>query len=737
VSTLAVHGTAALDRHSPLSLLLIEDSLADSALFQDLLEGELPATTVTTCRTLADARALVATGHYDVVMADLGLPDAHGLSIVEAVRNADRAPALLVLTGRDDSSLALTALSFGAQDYLVKGRHDGGALATAVLHAVQRQRAERAHHLYLQMGRGLLDAIEAPTCAVDRTGTIVAVNRAWRGFASSGGHDPDRSAEGSDYLAACDRAAGGSGDGAIAAQVATGLRDVLAGRAVRFQAEYPCHSPTQQNWFTVRISPTEIDGGTGAVVSHVDVTVMHQVQQSLLHQALHDALTGLPNRVLLIDRLEQALADSARQGSDVAVAFLDLDHFKRVNDSLGHPAGDDLLRQVAARLTTAVRQGDTLCRYAGDEFVVLFRDLPDPRYALELCERLLRALERPFDVGGSEVVVTASVGVVAGRAPQTADELLLSADASMYDAKAHGRGRVRLFTVELRHDAEQRLAIETGLRTALAADELVLHYQPVVCLLTGRAVGVEALVRWQRPGQGLLGPDHFIPVAEATGLILPLGSWVLSRACADAAAWTDELEGFEVAVNLSTRQLAQADIVGQVADALATSGLHPSRLLLEVTESAMMEDGEAAGRALDALAALGVRIAVDDFGTGYSSLLYLRRYPISVLKVDRAFVAGVDSNADDHAICASVVSLGQAVDALTIAEGVETPEQLAALASMGCQRAQGFLWSPAVPSAELADAVSRCASVPLPVPPPALGVRIPAARTPLDHHLAQ
>jgi diguanylate cyclase (GGDEF)-like protein len=726
---------AALDRHSPLSLLLIEDSAADSALFQDLLEDELPGTTVTTCRTLADARALVGTGHFDVVMADLGLPDAHGLSVVEAVRDADRSPALLVLTGRDDSSLALTALSFGAQDYLVKGRHDGEALATAVLHAVQRQRAERASHLYLQMAKGLLDAIEAPTCAVDQSGRLVAVNSAWRRFAEAAGCDPDRSAEGTDYLAACERAATSSDDASVARRVAGGLRAVLAGRQARFEVEYPCHGPARQAWFSVRISPTEIEGRTGAVISHVDVSVMHQVQETLLHQSLHDPLTGLPNRVLLIDRLEQALVDSARQGSDVAVAFLDLDHFKRVNDSLGHPAGDELLRQVAGRLTSAVRQGDTLSRYAGDEFVVLFRDLTDPQDAGVLCDRLLRSLDRPFDVAGSAVVVTASIGVVTGRAPQTADELLLSADASMYDAKAHGRGRVRLFRAELRHDAEARLAIETGLRTAIADDELVLHYQPVMSLTTGKAVGAEALVRWQHPEQGLLGPDRFIPVAEATGLILPLGSWVLTRACTDAAAWTGSLEGLEVAVNLSARQLVQSDIVSQVTDALTASALAPSRLLLEVTESAMMEDAHAAGEALDALAALGVRIAVDDFGTGYSSLLYLRRYPISVLKVDRAFVAGVASNANDHAICASVISLGQAVDAMTIAEGVETLEQLAALEAMGCQRAQGFLWSRGVPLAELPEAVDRCATVPVPVSGPR--VRIPLPRGAVDEDLAQ
>jgi diguanylate cyclase (GGDEF)-like protein len=735
VTTSAGHRPNTLDRQSDLSLLLIEDSAADSELFQDLLEDELPRTTVTTCRTLAAARALVSTEHYDVVMADLGLPDAHGLSVVEAVRKADRSPALLVLTGRDDSSLALTALSFGAQDYLVKGRHDGESLATAVLHAVQRQRAERASHLYLQMAKGLLDAIEAPTCAVDQTGRIVTVNSAWRRFAEEAGHDPDRSAEGSDYLAACELGVSSSGASSVAGDVALGLRDVLAGRQLRFQAEYPCHSPAQRAWFSVRISPTEIEGSTGAVISHVDVTVMHQVQETFLHQSLHDALTGLPNRVLLIDRLERALVDSARQSSDVAVAFLDLDHFKRVNDSLGHPAGDDLLRQVAERLTGAVRQGDTLSRYAGDEFVVLFRDLTDPVDAGLLCDRLLRCFERPFHLGGSDVVVTASIGVVTGRAPQTVDELLLSADASMYDAKARGRGRVRIFSAELRHEAEARLAIETGLRSALAAGQLVLHYQPVVSLVTGRAVGAEALVRWQHPERGLLGPDSFIPVAEATGLILPLGAWVLTRACTDAASWTGALAGLEVAVNLSARQLTQSDVVSQVAGALSTSGLEPSRLLLEVTESAMLEDADAAGRALDALAELGVRIAVDDFGTGYSSLLYLRRYPISVLKIDRAFIAGVASNTDDHAICTSVVTLGHAVDAMTIAEGVETLPQMAALESMGCRRAQGFLWSRGVPLDQLAKAVDRCAAVP--VPAASTRLRVPLACTSNDPDTSQ
>jgi PleD family two-component response regulator len=421
VKTVAGDRLEPLDRNSPLELLLIEDSAADRDLFEDLLEEELPHTTVTTCRTLAEARALVSTRHFDAVMADLGLPDAHGLSVVEAVRSADRSPALLVLTGRDDSSLALTALSFGAQDYLVKGRHDGGALATAVLHAVQRQRAERADHLYLQMAKGLLDAIEAPTCAVDQSGRIVTVNHAWRRLAEAAGADPDASAEGSDYLAACERGASGPGDTTAASAVAAGLRDVLAGRQVRFQAEYACHSPTRQAWFTVRISPTEIDGRTGAVICHMDVSVMHEVQQEFLHQSLHDPLTGLPNRVLL-DRPARAGTGRQRPSGQRRGRGLPGPRPLQAGQRQPRPPGGRRAAAAGRRAADERRPaGDTLSRYAGDEFVVLFRDLTDPADAGLLCGRLLRRFDRPSTVGGSEVVVTASIGVVTGglRRPST------------------------------------------------------------------------------------------------------------------------------------------------------------------------------------------------------------------------------------------------------------------------------------------------------------------------------
>lgn len=592
----------------------------------------------------------------------------------------------------------------------MKGQHDGPQLATAVLHSVQRQRVERAAHVELQLA--LLDALEAPTCAVDSDSRIIAVNKAWRAAMIAGDGQRDRWGVGVSYLGVCGKAAAAPGaeDGQA---VAEGLRDVLAGRAPRYHFEYPSVAPDgTQTWFSVRILPAQIDRGPGAVITHVDVTEMRRVQQALSHQVLHDPLTGLPNRLLLADRLEQAMAESERLDSHVAVAFVDLDHFKRLNDTLGHAAGDALLIQVAARLNSKVRLTDTLARVSGDEFVVIWRDLSHPSDARLLSERLSRAMSVPFELASTSITVTASIGVAVGKAPQSPQDLLLAADEAMYDAKGDGRGRVRVFSDQMREDAQQRAAKEVRLRQALASGELVLHYQPVVELATGQVVGVEALVRWEHPEEGLLSPDHFIPVAESSGLIVPLGRWVLEQACADAASPAGPLADLDVAVNLSARELTQPEVLSYVRDALTSSGLAPQRLLVEVTETTVLEDAEGTGAALEALASIGVRIAIDD--TGYNSLRYLRRYPISALKIDRSFVSGLGVTAVDDAICASVVTMARGVGAHSVAEGVETPEQYAALRALGCQQGQGWLWYGAVPLGQLRAALEMCAQVRLP-----------------------
>jgi diguanylate cyclase (GGDEF)-like protein/PAS domain S-box-containing protein len=452
----------------------------------------------------------------------------------------------------------------------------------------------------------------------------------------------------------------------------------------------------------------------GAVVAMHDVTEQRRAQDQLLHQTLHDPLTGLPNRLLLMDRLDQALSDSARRGREIGVAFVDLDHFKRINDSFGHQAGDAVLVQVAARLSEGIRVSDTLARLSGDEFVVVWRDVASAAAATLLTNRLAEALKEPFDLGTATVKIAASIGAVVGRPDDRAEDLLKMADAAMYEAKQRGGGRVRVFSIDSRRGVKEMMTTEVDLRAALTGSELVVHYQPVIDVSSGRPVAVEALVRWQHPLHGLLEPAHFVPAAEMSGLIVPLGRWVLERACRDAAAFTGPAEGLDVAVNLSVRQLTQPDLVSHVYEALVHSGLDPQRLILEVTESAVMEDAEAAAVALDELSHLGVRIAIDDFGTGYSSLLYLRLNPISALKLDRAFVSGIGVNGDDEAICGSVVNLAHAVGATSIGEGVETIEQYAALRALGCEQAQGFFWSPAVPLGELPGVLLACAEVPRP-----------------------
>jgi diguanylate cyclase (GGDEF)-like protein len=708
---------ARLGTASELTLLLIEDSRSDSDLVRALLETELPHATIDVAVDLHDALAQLDSKAFDLVLADLSLPDADGLAVVHAVRAAHHETALLVLTGRVDGDLALWALAEGAQDYLVKGQHDGPRLAVAVLHALQRQRAELEAHRYLQLARGLLDAIEAPTCAVAADGKIVAVNQAWQVFTQADIPVGEAWQVGGNYLAACLAEENqGTALSAASGEHAFGLRAVLARDVERHQSEYARTNADEERWFSVRMSPVEIEDQRGAVISHVDVTEMHRVHERLSHQSLHDDLTGLPNRVLLTDRLTQALADAQRRGLEVGLAFLDLDNFKRINDSLGHAAGDALLSDVAERLTTEMRAGDTLSHYSGDEFVVIWRDLSSADEAGNLSERLARAFAEPFTLGTTQVTISASIGVIVGRPRDTADDLLMAADAAMYDAKRHGGGRVRVFTDELRDDSEQRAALEVSLRKAVGTGGLELHYQPVIALATGRAVAVEALARWTHPERGRIGPDQFIPVAEASGLIVDLGRWALEQACRDAVAFTGAAKGLDVAVNLSVRQLIHPDVVAQVHDALVMTGLDPRRLVLEVTESAVMDEGDAAAVALDGLTALGVRIAIDDFGTGYSSLLYLRRYPISALKLDRAFVSGLGRNDYDDAICSSVVSLAHAVDATSIAEGVETVEQYRALLGLGCQLAQGFLWSPAVPVDRLSAALTRASEVRVPSP---------------------
>jgi diguanylate cyclase (GGDEF)-like protein/PAS domain S-box-containing protein len=433
----------------------------------------------------------------------------------------------------------------------------------------------------------------------------------------------------------------------------------------------------------------------GIVVNYRDVTTRKTLEEELRRQAFHDSLTGLANRALFADRLEHALSRTRRFGQQVAVLFIDLDDFKTVNDSLGHGEGDHLLVAVAERLQQPLRSGDTIARMGGDEFAVLLEDPSDANAPVEVAQRLLAALAAPFERGGKELFVHASVGIaVSTLKSMTPGDLLRDADVSMYTAKSNGKNRVEVFQPSMHAAAIARLALKGDLERALERGEFALLYQPIIQLKTGQVTGVEALLRWHHPRRGVVGPTEFIPVAEETGLIIPLGHWVLTEACRQAVAWDLEARRpLRMSVNVSGRQIHQAGFADQVAQVLASTGFDPARLTLELTESVLMQDVEVTAATLGDLKRLGVRLAIDDFGTGYSSLSYLRRFPIDELKIDRSFVATVNVGPDQSALVRSILKLGDTLNLETVAEGIEEADQLHELQGLGADLGQGFYFA--------------------------------------------
>ncbi|MGH9103325.1 MAG: putative bifunctional diguanylate cyclase/phosphodiesterase [Acidimicrobiales bacterium] len=441
-----------------------------------------------------------------------------------------------------------------------------------------------------------------------------------------------------------------------------------------------------------------------------DITDRKAAEEELAHRALHDELTGLANRALLLDRIEQALGRNRRSPTSTAVLFIDLDRFKVVNDSLGHDVGDSLLNVVAERLRGAVRPSDTVGRLAGDEFLVICEDVEDVTDATRVAQRVQDALGEAVDLDGRSLRVSASIGVALAGDGGDAEGLLRDADVAMYRAKESGRGRLEVADETMRERALNQLRTERELEEAIATGQLRLHYQPIVSLADGSISGVEALVRWQHPRRGLLAPADFISLAEESGLIVPLGSWVLQEACRQARAWDGRgVHGLRVSVNLSGHQLGKPDFDKTVAAIVREAELDPRRveLCLEVTESLLMVDPPAAASRLSDLRALGVSIAIDDFGTGYSSLAYLKWFPVDVVKVDRSFVSDIVSDDADRAIVDAVVGLAHALGMQVVAEGVERPEQLRRLRDAGCDQAQGFLFARPQPAGSLVEMLGR------------------------------
>jgi diguanylate cyclase (GGDEF)-like protein/PAS domain S-box-containing protein len=432
----------------------------------------------------------------------------------------------------------------------------------------------------------------------------------------------------------------------------------------------------------------------------LDVSDRKRMENELERLALFDPLTGLPNRALFADRLRQVLGRPGRR-STTAVYFIDVDRFKRINDSLGHAAGDDVLREMARRLRAVLRPEDTVARFGGDEFTILCESVGGVLEAVGVADRLQRPLREPLRAGGAELRLSASVGVALAEPGDSVDgeRLIEDADAAMYRAKERGGARTELFDTAMRERAVEALRVEQELQRALERGELRLFYQPAVDLSSGAVVGAEALVRWQHPQRGLLTPDQFLPIAEETGLIVPVGAWVVDEACRRLARWRDRAESsaLHLSVNLGARELTHPDAVTSVLGAVRRSGVDPEALTIEVTEGTAMADGDTGFRALRDLSGEGLRVAIDDFGTGYSSLDQLRRMPVDVVKVDRSFVQRMSDDPTDRELVAAVIGMGRALNLLVVAEGIETPEQAATLRELGCGYGQGFLYAKPLP----------------------------------------
>ncbi len=437
----------------------------------------------------------------------------------------------------------------------------------------------------------------------------------------------------------------------------------------------------------------------------VDITERKRAEDTIKHLAYHDALTDLPNRALFTDRLALALAQVRRERRTLAVMFLDLDRFKGVNDTVGHAEGDQLLKSVGEALTGLLREADTLARVGGDEFTILLPGISQVEDAVEVAEKILEALRRPWVLTGHDFHVTTSIGIAIYPSDgEDAESLLRNADTAMYRAKDCGRDNYQLYTAAMNDRIAQRLALENDLQHALEREEFVVYYQPQVSIDTGQIVGSEALLRWQHPERGLVLPGEFIPVAEETGLIVPLGEWVLRTACAQNKTWQEEgRPPIRVAVNLSARQFQQRNLAGRVAQVLKETGLDPHYLQLEITESAAMQDAEFTIAMLQDLREMGVQISIDDFGTGYSSLGYLKRFPIDTVKIDRSFVRDLTVDTNDAAIASTVIVMARNLNLNVIAEGVETEEQLAFLKQQRCDEFQGYLFSRPVPAEAFAE----------------------------------
>ncbi len=685
------------------TVLLVEDNPGDARLLREMFREQCPPDTeLIHVATMTEAEACLRERPVDIVLLDLGLSDARGLETVRRARTAAPHVPLVVLTGTDDESLAAQALQEGAQDYLVKGQSDtydsSRWLPRALRYAVERKVLEEALFAEKERAEVTLNSIGDAVICTDVAGNVTFLNAV------------------AEKLTGWTRQAAAGQPMAEVFRVLDGVSSEAASKPAPIDQNRSDRAPS--NRILVRgdglvisiedcVAPIHDRKGevTGTVIVFRDVSAARAMAKQIAHSAEHDFLTGLPNRMLLNERIGQAIALSPRRLSKVAVLFLDLDGFKHINDSLGHPVGDKLLKSIAERLMDCVRGSDTVSRQGGDEFVILLAELHSVENVAILARRILEAVAEAHSIDKHDLHITASIGVsVYPDDGRDAEALIKNADTAMYQAKENGRQSYQFFKPAMNARAVERQSVEESLRRALKREEFRLQYQPKIDLKTGAITGAEALLRWIHPTRGLISPTRFIPVAEECGLILPIGAWVLREACAQARTWLDQgLDFTSVAVNVSAMEFRKDSFLRALFETLSETGLAPKYLELELTESVLMKHAESTAALLQTLRDGGVKVAIDDFGTGYSSLSYLRRFPVDALKIDQSFVRQISTVGDDTTIVTAVIGMARSLKLRVVAEGVETLEELEFLRARQCDEAQGFYFSRPVPPEKFAE----------------------------------
>jgi len=685
-----------------LTVLLVEDQLPEVDLVREMLSG------VSSVRfdllhvaRLQDALERLQRGGIDVVLLDLCLPDSHGYATFECVQKEAPQLPIILMTNLDDEALAARAVRQGAQDYLIKRRVERDLLVRSIRYAIERQRAEEAlrasEERYALAVQGANDGLWDWDIT---TGSVYYSDRWLEIIGFPAGDFPPHIDAWLERIHPSD-----------SIEFRRGLDAHLSGDSDHFAHEYRIRKQsTEYVWVLTRgvavfgkgRKPLRMAGSLS------DVSQRKQAEARLVHDALHDALTGLPNRALLLDHMELAMQKLRDRDPKVcAVLLLDLDRFKNVTESLGHAFGDRLLQDFATRLLALMRPGDTVARLGGDEFAVLLPDVDHLGQVIGLADRVLAACTGTSEIDGCEAYTSVSIGIaMADHSYSAAETLLRDADIALYRAKSSGRARYQVFDRAMHRNVVYLQKLESDLQRAVEENEFVMHYQPIFSLEQERLVGMEALVRWNHPRRGLVGPDDFIYAAEETGLIVPLGWWTLRESCRQALQWQQEFPNecpLSISVNISGKLFNQPDIVSGLTRILADTGLPAESLRLELTESVLLDHAEEAMRKLTKLHALGVGLSVDDFGTGYSSLSYLQKFDYDSLKIDRSFVSDIDRSNGSIAIVQTIIGLGRMLGMNIIAEGVETQQQLHRLRELRCPQVQGYWFAKPMDS----DAVAR------------------------------